>query len=240
MYSEPHTEASSPGDARDRPARLLLVDDEPLVRAGLTSILGSDPALTVVAEAGDGHEGLDAVRRHRLDLVLLDIRMPRLDGLRALEHLRMGYPDLPVAMLTTFADEDYIAEAATLGAMGFLLKSDSPRELITAARAIAAGGAAFSPRVAKWLIRIEATARLTRSRTARQAVAGLTPRQQQILTVLGTGASNAQIARELHLSDGTVKQYLKDLFERLGVTNRVQAAILAHDAGLGTDPAPRP
>ncbi|WP_324650094.1 response regulator transcription factor [Georgenia sp. H159] len=214
------------------PARLLLVDDDALVRAGLVSILGTDPALHVVAEAGDGHEALAAAREHRLDLVLLDIRMPRLDGLRTLEHLRREHPTLPVAMLTTFSDEDYIAEAAGLGAMGFLLKSDAPRELITAARAIAAGGAAFSPRVAKWLLRAEATTRLDRTRTARQAVGGLTPRQHQILTILGTGASNAEIARRLHLTDGTVKQYLRELFDRLDVSNRVQAAILAHEAGL--------
>lgn len=222
------------------PARVLLADDEPLVRAGLVSILATDPALSVVAEAGDGHEALDAARRHALDLVLLDIRMPRLDGLRTLEQLRRELPDLPVAMLTTFADEDYVAEAAAHGAMGFLLKSDAPRELITAARAVADGGAAFSPRVATWLVRAEAAARLGRSRTARQAVAGLTARQRQVLAVLATGAPNAEIARRLHLSDGTVKQYLKELFPRLGVSNRVQAAILAHEAGLAEGPADGP
>lgn len=223
---------SEPDGATSDPARLLVVDDDALVRTGLVSILSTDPDLRVVAEAGDGHAALQDVRKHHFDLVLLDIRMPRLDGLRTLEQLRREQPTLPVAMLTTFADEDYIAEAVGLGAMGFLLKSDAPRELITAVRAIASGGAAFSPRVARWLVRAEATARLDRGRTARQAVADLTPRQHQILTVLATGASNAEIARRLHLSDGTVKQYLKGLFDRLHVTNRVQAAILAHEAGL--------
>ncbi len=227
----------SSGAEPDRPARLLVVDDDALVRAGLVAILSTDPHLSVVAESGDGHAALREARRHPLDLVLLDIRMPRLDGLRTLEQLRHEQPTLPVAMLTTFADEDYIAEAVGLGAMGFLLKSDAPRELITAARAIASGGAAFSPRVARWLVRAEATARLDRGRTARRAVAELSPRQQQILTILGTGASNAEIARRLHLSDGTVKQYLKGLFDRLQVTNRVQAAILAHEAGLHDQPA---
>ncbi len=227
MTSSPH----APETAR----RLLVVDDDALVRAGLVSILTTDPGIAVVAEADDGHAALDAARRHPLDLVLLDIRMPRLDGLATLGHLRRELPELPVAMLTTFADEEYIAEAVGLGAMGFLLKSDAPRELITAVRAVADGGAAFSPRVARWLVRAEATARLQRSRTARQAVAELTPRQHQLLAALGTGASNAEIARRLHLSDGTVKQYLKVLFERLDVTNRVQAAILAHEAGLLTD-----
>ena len=229
MTSSPH--APEAGAAR----RLLVVDDDALVRAGLVSILTTDPGIAVVAEADDGHAALDAARRHALDLVLLAIRMPRLDGLETLGHLRRERPELPVAMLTTFADEEYIAEAVGLGAMGFLLKSDAPRELITAVRAIADGGAAFSPRVARWLVRAEATARLHRSRTARQAVAELTPRQHQLLAALGTGASNAEIARRLHLSDGTVKQYLKVLFERLDVTNRVQAAILAHEAGLLAD-----
>lgn len=223
----------SPGRERTGSVRLLVVDDDALVRAGLVAIFQSDPALQVVAEAADGQAGLEAARSRRLDLVLLDIRMPGLDGLRALEQLRRELPDLPAAMLTTFADEDYISEALELGAMGFLLKSDEPRELITMVRAIAAGGAAFSPRVANWLIRSEATARLRRTRTARTAVADLTPRQREILQVLATGASNAEIARALHLADGTVKQYLKALFDRLGVTNRVQAAILAHEAGLG-------
>lgn len=215
-------------------ARLLVVDDDALVRAGLVSILQTDPALRVVAEAADGHQALATARAHRLDLVLLDIRMPGLDGLRTLERLRAELPDLPVAMLTTFADEDYISEAVGIGAMGFLLKSDEPRELITMARAIAAGGAAFSPRVARWLVRAEATARMERGRTARTAVADLTQRQREVLTVLATGASNAEIARALHLSDGTVKQYLKGLFDRLGVTNRVQAAIIAHEAGISS------
>ncbi|WP_153396520.1 response regulator [Ornithinicoccus halotolerans] len=225
---------ASPGQqvAPGNPARLLIADDDALVRAGLVSILSSDPSLRVAAEAGDGHQALAVARSHRLDLALLDIRMPRLDGLRTLEQLGRQLPQLPVAMLTTFADEDYIAEAAGLGAMGFLLKSDAPRDLITAARAIAAGGAAFSPRVARWLVRAEAAARLNRSRTAREAVADLAPRHRQILAVLATGASNAEIARALHLSEGTVKQYLKSLFDRLNVTNRVQAAILAHEAGL--------
>jgi len=231
---------TAPAPAPDAARRLLVVDDDTLVRAGLVSILTTDPTLAVVAEADDGHAALDAARRHPLDLVLLDIRMPRLDGLATLAHLRREHPALPVAMLTTFADEEYIAEAVGLGALGFLLKSDAPVELINAAKAVADGGAAFSPRVARWLVRAEATARLQRTRTARQAVGELTPRQHQLLAALGTGASNAEIARRLHLSDGTVKQYLKVLFERLDVTNRVQAAILAHEAGLvaGTDGEP--
>ncbi|TDD34834.1 response regulator transcription factor [Nonomuraea terrae] len=212
--------------------RLIVADDDDLVRAGIVALLRTDPALAVVAQAGDGHAALDAVRRHRADLMLLDIRMPGLDGLRTLEHLRHEHPLLPVAMLTTFTDEGYIAEAVSLGALGFLLKSDGPRELITAVKAIAAGHAAFSPRVARWLVRAEATARIRRGRSARTLVDTLTARQREVLAELATGASNAEIARRLHLTDGTVKQYLRGLFERLGTENRVQAAILAHEAGL--------
>src|SRR5690606_11762342 len=155
---------TAPAPAPDAARRLLVVDDDTLVRAGLVSILTTDPTLAVVAEADDGHAALDAARRHPLDLVLLDIRMPRLDGLATLAHLRREHPALPVAMLTTFADEEYIAEAVGLGALGFLLKSDAPVELINAAKAVADGGAAFSPRVARWLVRAEATARLQRPR----------------------------------------------------------------------------
>lgn len=214
------------------PVRIAIAEDDDLVRAGIVAILQTDEELTVVAEARNGRGALDATRRHRLDVILLDIRMPTLDGLAALDQLRREQPELPVAMLTTFADDAYVAEAVGLGALGFLLKSDGPRDLIAAVKAIAAGGAAFSPRVARWLVRSEATTRLRRGSRARDSVDGLSDRQRELLAVLATGASNAEIAQRLHLSDGTVKQYLRPLFDELGVTNRVQAAILAHEAGL--------
>ncbi|WP_309134521.1 response regulator transcription factor [Cellulomonas sp.] len=212
--------------------RVAVVDDDAIVRSGVVALLRMDADLDVVAEGDDGHAALDLVRRHRLDVVLLDIRMPRMDGLRALERLRAEQPAVPVAMLTTFADEAYIAEAVELGALGFLLKSDAPRDLIAAVKGIAGGGAAFSPRVARWLVRTEATVRIRRDRTARDIVDRLSTRQRELLAVLGTGASNAEIARRMRLSDGTVKQYLREIFDRIEVTNRVQAAILAHEAGL--------
>lgn len=212
--------------------RVAVVDDDALVRSGIVALLRMDPALDVVAEGGDGHAAMDVAHRHRLDVVLLDIRMPRMDGLRALKGLREERPAVAVAMLTTFADEDYIAESVELGALGFLLKSDAPRDLIAAVKAIAAGGAAFSPRVARWLVRTEATARIRRGRTAREAVTKLSARQRELLSILGTGAPNVEIARQMHLSDGTVKQYLREIFDKTGVANRVQAAILAHEAGL--------
>lgn len=219
-------------EVRSDVVRVAVVDDDALVRAGVVAILATDQGLDVVAQGEDGRAALDIVRRHRLDVVLLDIRMPRMDGLRALGELKREHPDVPVAMLTTFADEAYIAEAVELGALGFLLKSDAPRDLTAAVKAISGGGAAFSPRVARWLVRSEATERIRRSRSARDAMVVLSDRQRELLAILGTGASNAEIARGMNLSDGTVKQYLRDIFDRLGVVNRVQAAILAHEAGL--------
>jgi DNA-binding NarL/FixJ family response regulator len=215
--------------------RVLLADDDRLVRAGIAGILATAPDVEVTAEAADGLEAVDLARRHLLDLILLDIQMPRLDGIRTLERLQTNAPGIPVAMLTTFSDETYIADAIRLGALGFFLKSDDPRHLIAGVRAIAGGGAAFSPRVGRWLIRRQARTRFDRSTRAQALVRKLTPRQRELLTGVGKGQSNAQIARSLHLSEGTVKQYLSVLFTALGTENRVQAALIAFEAGLDGD-----
>lgn len=220
---------------RKGPMRVLLADDDRLVRAGIAGILATAPGIEVTAEAADGPEALDAARRHLLDLILLDIQMPRLDGIRTLERLQTDAPGTPVAMLTTFSDEAYIADAIRLGALGFFLKSDDPHHLIAGVRAIAGGGAAFSPRVGRWLIRRQARTQFDRSTRAQAMVRELTPRQRQLLTGVGKGRSNAQIAKSLHLSEGTVKQYLSALFTALGTENRVQAALIAYEAGLDDD-----
>lgn len=214
------------------PVRLLLADDDPLVRAGLVSILATAPDLEVRAEAQDGREALDLLERHRVDVALLDIQMPRLDGLSTLERIRERHPRVPVMILTTFSDEEYIERAVGSGAVGFVLKSDDPEHLIAGVRAVAGGGAWFSPTVARWLVRREATAALTAAAGARAAVEELTERQRDLLAQIGRGRSNAEIARALHLSEGTVKQYVSGLLAALGVTNRVRAAILAHESGL--------
>lgn len=215
-----------------RPVRVLLADDDRLVRAGIAGILATAADIEVTAEAGDGLEALEAVRARLLDVVLLDIQMPRLDGIRTLERLSAERPGLPVAMLTTFSDEAYIAEALRLGALGFFLKSDDPRHLMAGVRAIADGGAAFSPRVGRWLVRSRSRGGLERSERARSLVGELTPRQRELLAAVGKGQSNAQIAAALHLSEGTVKQYLRALFAVLGAENRVQAALIAYEARL--------
>lgn len=219
-------------DAAD--IRILVADDDTMVRSGLTGILGTDPSLRVAAEAGDGAEACDLARAHKPDVVLMDIRMPRLDGLAALASIHAELPEIPVVMLTTFSDEDYISRAVRNCAVGFLLKSGSPHELIDGVKAAANGGACFSPTVARWLIRHEAADNLARVQDAKQRVARLTERHREILAEVGRGRSNAEIAAKLYLSEGTVKGYLYRIFGELGIANRVSAAILAYEAGLVT------
>lgn len=225
-----------PEPHRDGPVRVLLADDDRLVRAGIAGILATAPGIEVTAEASDGVEAVDLARRHLLDVILLDIQMPRLDGIGTLERLQQERTETPVAMLTTFSDETYIADAIRLGALGFFLKSDDPHHLIAGVRALAGGGAAFSPRVARWLIRRQARTQFDRSTRAQAMVRDLTPRQRELLANVGKGQSNAQIAKTLHLSEGTVKQYLSALFTTLGTENRVQAALIAYEAGLNAAP----
>lgn len=217
--------------------RVLLADDDRLVRAGIASILTTDAAIEIVGEADDGAAAIEAARMHRVDVLLLDIQMPGGGGIEALRSIRRLQPQLPVAMLTTFSDEALIADAIGAGAVGFLLKSDEPQQLIAAVHALAAGGGSFSPRVARWLARREQTAQQQRG-GLHEVVARLTARQSELLRKLALGGSNAEIARALHLSEGTVKQYLSALFVELGVENRVQAAIVAYRSGLHTEDVP--
>ncbi|GHH34012.1 response regulator [Lentzea cavernae] len=207
--------------------RVLLADDETMVRAGVRAILGADPGIEVVAEASDGREAIDLALKHRPDVVLLDIRMPRLDGLEAaVELARRGFG---VAMLTTFNDDGYLERALDGGARGFLLKSGDPRELIAGVHALASGGAYLAPKVAARMI---SRFRGGRTGRARAQVESLTARERDVLALLGEGLSNAQIARRLDLVEGTVKGHVSAILGRLGAENRVQAAIVAHEAGL--------
>lgn len=212
--------------------RVLLADDETMIRAGVRAILAADPEIEVVAEAGDGREAVDLVLSHRPDVVLLDIRMPRMDGLSAVAELRRVAPGTAVVMLTTFGEDDYIARALGEGAGGFLLKSGDPRELLAGIHAVAEGAAYLSPRVAHRVITQLTGGRMTRVVAAREQVAALTPRERDVLALVGAGLSNGQIARRLYLVEGTVKAHVSAILTRLGARNRVQAAILAHEAGL--------
>ncbi|OIJ23761.1 response regulator [Nocardioides luteus] len=215
--------------------RVLLADDEAMVRAGVRAILETDEAIEVVAEAADGRAAVDAAQRHRPDVALLDVRMPRMDGLAAAAEIARTAPETARVMLTTFSEDAYIARALGDGASGFLLKSGDPRELLAGVHAVADGAAFLSPRVAQRVIaEIGAGAgdRMSRAADARAKVAALTDRERDVMALVGAGLSNAEIGRRLHLVEGTVKAYLSSAFGRLGVRNRVQAAVLAHEAGL--------
>ena len=222
-----------PGEQHARVVRVLLVDDEMLVRAGLRMIVESAPDLTVAGEVEDGAGVVDAVRRERPDVVLMDIRMPGMDGHAATAAVR-ALPDPPaVVILTTFDSDDHVFRALEEGACGFLLKDTSPHDLINAVRLAAAGDVMLSPGVTRRLIQQFTRDRRTALRRAALArLDGLTEREREVLVEIAQGYANAEIARRLHLSEATVKSHVTHLFEKLGATNRVQVAITAHRAGL--------
>jgi DNA-binding NarL/FixJ family response regulator len=212
--------------------RLLLVDDEELVRSGLRMILRSSGDIEVVAEAADGAQAVEQVRLHRPDVVLMDIRMPTLDGLAATRELT-ALPDPPkIIVLTTFELDEYVHAALGHGAVGFLLKDTPPRDLIQAVRTVAAGNAMLSPTVTKRLL-VEFAARGgAQALVARQQLDALTEREREVVVAVAQGLSNAEIGRRLFMSEATVKAHVSRVLAKLGMSNRVQAAILAHDAGL--------
>jgi DNA-binding NarL/FixJ family response regulator len=212
--------------------RVVVADDEAMVRAGIRAILATDPDIDVVAEAGDGHQAVELVRSHRPDVALLDIRMPRLDGLAAAAEIRRLVPATAVVMLTTFGEDAYVAGALANGANGFLLKAGDPRELLAAVHAVTEGAAYLSPKIAHRVIAQLTGTSYARGEQARVRVATLTDREREVLALLGQGLSNAEIARRLYLVEGTVKSYVSAILTRLAAKNRVQAAILAYEAGL--------
>ncbi|MGP4016553.1 response regulator [Saccharopolyspora sp. 5N708] len=214
--------------------RVLLADDDPLTRAGIRAVLGEDPEFDVVAEAADGREAVELVQAHRPDVALLDIVMPRLDGLSAAAEISGTAPGTGVIMLTTFSEDEHIARAFSGGASGFLLKSGDPRELFAGVRAVAGGAAYLSPKIAQWAIRQLGSGgdRMSSAARARRLVDGLTAREREVLALVGNGLPNAEIARRLHVVEGTVKVFVSAILRRLEVPNRVQAAIIAYEAGL--------
>ncbi|WP_410665271.1 response regulator [Amycolatopsis sp. lyj-84] len=215
--------------------RVLLADDEPLLRAGARLLLNQAGDIDVVAEASDGAEAIDVVRRMSVDVVLMDIRMPRVDGLAAVEELGRIAPEVRIIMLTTFGDEAYVARALRAGAAGFLLKDTDPAQLIQAVRSASTGDAVLSPRIAKQVIdrfRDTDAANAESVARARRKLGALTARERDVLVRVGRGLGNAEIAADLRLSNGTVKIHVSHILAKLGCANRVQAAILAHDAGI--------
>lgn len=211
--------------------RVLLVDDDPLVRAGLRMILSSADDLDVVGEAADGADAVDAVRADRPDVVLMDIRMPVMDGIAATTALRRLPSPPHVIVLTTFQADDHVMDALRAGADGFLLKDTAPAEIIQAVRLVAAGEAMLSPSVTRTLLsHLGDDAATDRRRLAAQRLTSLTEREREVATAVGSGASNAEIAASLYMSEATVKAHVSRLLTKLDVANRVQIAILVHDA----------
>ncbi|MGS2646709.1 response regulator [Streptosporangium sp. LJ11] len=212
--------------------RTLLVDDESLIRAGLRFILESAPDVEVVGEAADGDEAVDAVHRLGPDVILMDIRMPRTDGLAATEAIRRLARAPAVVILTTFDSDEHVFTALEAGACGFLLKDTSPHDLIRAVRLAHSGDAMLSPQVTRRLIHRVTDAPIRRRRDALARLEILTGREREVLTEVGLGRSNTEIAASLHMSEATVKSHISHLFDKLAVTNRVQVAIAAYRAGL--------
>jgi len=211
--------------------RVLVADDQELVRAGFCVILGASDGIDVVGEAADGEAAVTLVASLAPDVVLMDIRMPRMDGLAATRLITAGQPAPKVVMLTTFDLDDYVYEALRAGASGFLLK-DSPRgDLVAAVRAAAAGDALLAPSVTRRLI--EAFARRPPEATPSPSqLASVTARERDVLLLLARGRSNAEIARALFVSEATVKTHVASLLAKLGLRDRVQAVILAYETGL--------
>src|SRR5499433_2878730 len=213
--------------------RVVVVDAEQMVCAHLRTILGSADDIEVVDEAHDGAAGVEAVVRSRPDVVLMDLRMPGVDGLTAIERIGELAAKPAVVVLTTCDADQYVLRALRAGASGFLVKSTPPEDLIGLVRVAAEGHTVLSPAAARRLIAASADSRPAAER-ARKLVGSLTEREVEVLTGLGEGLSNAQIAARLFLSEATVKGYVSRMLDKLGLDNRTQAGLLAHDAGLVT------
>ncbi len=216
-----------------RVIRLVLADDDPLVRMGLGMLLAGDPGIEIVAEAADGADAVEAVRAHAPDVVLIDIRMPVMDGLAATERLRALADPPHVIVLTTFDADEQIVRALRAGASGFLLKDTPPAEIVRAIHVVASGEALLSPAVTRRLIaHITDDETDARRRSAAGQIAALTDRERDVAVALGRGMTNAEISRELYMSVPTVKVHVSRAMAKLDLNNRVQVALLVHDAGL--------
>jgi DNA-binding NarL/FixJ family response regulator len=213
------------------PVRVLLVDDDALMRAGLRAVLASDRAIAVVGEAGNGHAATAAAGRLRPDVVLMDVRMPDLDGIAATRQIVSHVPQVKVVILTTFEDDDYIFGALSAGASGFLLKRTAPEDLLAGIHTVAAGEALLSPSVTRTVI--EHVSHQPAPVPARgDRLGDLTPREREVLGLIARGLSNGEIAQALVIEETTVKTHVKRILMKLGLRDRVHAVIYAYDHGL--------
>jgi DNA-binding NarL/FixJ family response regulator len=211
--------------------RVLIADDQAVVRAGLRRIVETDAELEIVAEAGDGAAAVESARRFRPDLILMDIRMPQLDGIAATRRIVSDQADPPrVLILTTFGLDEYVHDALRAGASGFLLKDAPAEDLLKAVKTVARGEALLDPGVTRQVI--ARFAELPEPRSAPAELGDLTPREREVLMHLAHGLSNAEIAAELVVSEGTVKTHVARVLMKLGLRDRVQAVIFAYEAGL--------
>ncbi|MEU5055017.1 response regulator transcription factor [Streptomyces sp. NPDC021470] len=211
---------------------VLVADDSEIVRRGLSDILSSADDIHVVDQAWDGRSAVDAARRLRPDVALLDIRMPGMDGIAATRELQ-ALPDPPrVLILTMFAEDEYVDEAVSAGASGFLLKDTPPEELLRSVRLVAAGKSTLDPSVTGRVMEQLAQHAVRLTTREQQALESLTAREREILGLIGRGMSNADIGKELHASEGTVKNQVSRILSKIGADNRVQAARLAYRAGM--------
>lgn len=211
--------------------RVLLVDDDELMRAGLAAVLSSDPAIEVVGQASTGRLALERLRAAHPDLVLMDVRMPDLDGIAATRRLLAAAPETKVIILTTFEQDDYIFGAIDAGASGFLLKRTRPEELLSAIHAVAAGDSLLSPSVTRTVLdHLARQPTLTRQSTGQ--LDELTPRELQVLELVARGQSNREIAATLVIEESTVKTHIKRILLKLDLRDRIHAVIFAYEAGL--------
>jgi DNA-binding NarL/FixJ family response regulator len=211
--------------------RVLIVDDDDLMRAGLRGVLASDPAIEVVGEASDGRDAVYHTRLQRPDVVLMDVRMPDLDGIAATRELLAAFPQVRVVIVTTFEQDDYIFGALRAGASGFLLKRSRPEELVGAIHTVAAGDSLLAPSVTSRVI--ERMASQPAADPAGDArLDELTPREREVLVLVARGLSNAEIAAELIVEESTVKTHVRRILAKLDARDRVQAVIFAYESGL--------
>ena len=211
--------------------RVLIVDDQALMRAGLRMILEAEPDIEVIGEAANGVEAVEFVKMSRPDIVLMDIRMPGMDGLEATRRISAAPGLSRVVVLTTFGQNEYVYEAIRAGASGFLLKTSPPDELVRAVRAVAAGDALLTPSVTRRLIE-EFVRRVPTDRSLPPSLGQLTGREREVLVLVGRGLSNQEIAKRLHLGEATVKTHFGRVLDKLDLRDRVQAVVLAYESRL--------